>query len=636
MIQQDVLKSLQFDVIKEEVIHRAIGDYTKEQISNFNPQSNLEVVKTLQQETAEARFVIESGQHIPFMGLTHISHLIDEIKKGLLLTPNELLEVADFLRSNRLIFNFFEKLNYQTPLLYNYSQRLGNFSEIETLFYDKIHNNQLVDTASKNLRRIRQKINECNREIEDKLQKFLKHPDNQTLLQERIIIKKGDHFTVPIKNQYKNKVSGSLIEQSNKGMTVFIEPTAIAKLNEQLILLQSEELAEEYQLLAELAGFINEEIVQIEDAIETITAFDLIVARAKYSRDILGITPMVNKEEQIKIIQGKHPLLSNNAIPLNFTLGEDFRGMIITGANAGGKTVVLKTVGLLTIMTMFGLQIPAKEGTKIAVLDQLFVDIGDKQDIENSLSTFSGHIHAVGQIVSKVTRHTLILMDEIGSGTEPNEGAALAIALMETMYAQGALVVATTHYGEIKEFAKHHQDFIPAAMTFDKEQLQPLYQLKMNEVGESQALWIAKKMNLPNSIVTKAAQYIENKNYATEKIEFHHEKTENQDSLNQLIYQKGDRVKLTESQQIGIVYTDSGKDFVDVFVDKAIRSISRKRMSLEMRADLLYPSGYDLDSLFIDYAARKQTHDLNRGSKKAQKKLLKEARKRKQTLDEEK
>lgn len=231
MIQQDVLHSLQFNLIKEEVMNRAIGDYTKERIANYRPQSNLEVVKSIQQETQEARLIIESGQHIPFKGLTHIKYLIEEIKKGLLLTPTELLEVADFLRSNRLIFNFFDKLNYQTPLLYNYSQRLGNFSEIESLFYEKIHANHLVDTASKNLRRIRQKMNEYTREIEDKLQKFLKHPDNQLLLQERIILKKGTHYTVPIKSQYKNKVNGSLIEQSNKGMTVYIEPTAIAKLN---------------------------------------------------------------------------------------------------------------------------------------------------------------------------------------------------------------------------------------------------------------------------------------------------------------------------------------------------------------------------------------------------------------------
>lgn len=622
-------EKLQFDRIKLAVEDRALGNYSKERIAQLQPQTNLATVRVWQQETQEARWILENGQHVPFMGLVQIDRLFAQIKRGLVLTPAELIESADFIRSSRLIAAFFEKNQQQTPLLWQYSQSLPNLRDIEEAIYQKIKNGQLVDDASRELRKIRKRRQATEKEIQDKLTKFMQRSGQREMIQEPIVVQKDGHYTIPVKAQYKNRVTGAVIDQSNHGATVFVEPGAVAKLNAQLIMIQAEETAEEYQILAELTGAIAADQTQIEMMIEAITALDIIFARAKYSRELNGITPQLNQSEIIHIKQGRHPFLPADAVPLDFSLGEDYRGLVITGPNAGGKTVVLKTVGLLTLMTMFGLQIPAAVGTNIAIFEQIFVDIGDAQDLDNALSTFSGHMHHISEILNHVKRNTLILLDELGSGTEPNEGAALAIAIMETMYEKGALIVATTHYGEIKRFAETHEDFIPAAMAFDTETLTPKYQLHLGKVGDSQALWIAQKMKMPTSLIHRAQNYIDHKDYRTTKQNFPQKAVDSPvNSELKLTYAKGDRVYLTSTQEVGLVYQDTGENDVEVAVNDSHITVSRRRLKLITPATELYPADYDLDSLFTDYQTRKLRHDLDRGSKKAQKQLDREMRER--------
>jgi dsDNA-specific endonuclease/ATPase MutS2 len=628
-MNNETLTKLDFYTIIEEVKKRAIGEYTKERITENLLQTNLEVVKQKLTETTEARLIIDSGQHVPFMGLVRIKQLMSYIEKGLTLQPNELLEFADFLRSGQLIQKFFEKNRYQTPTLYHYAQTLNDFSLIETSIYEKIQNQKINDAASKNLRRIRNQIRQINKEIEDRLQKFLKHSSNKLAIQEKIIVKKSGAYTIPIKAAYKNKIAGTVIDESKNGQTVFIEPTAITKLNEQLAFELANEAAEEYQILAELTSLIFEKEYEVSLSIESITAFDLIFARAKYSREIDGQTPIVDKNEEIDLIDARHPSLGSNAVPIQVKLGKDYRGLVITGANAGGKTLVLKTVGLLTLMAMFGLQIPAKKESKIAVFDQVFVDIGDAQDVSNALSTFSGHIQNVAAILQKAKRHTLVLLDEIGSGTEPNEGAGLAIAILEKFYQKGALQIVTTHYGEIKRFSQEHEDFIPAAMAFDKENLQPLYHLIIGQTGESQALWIAKKMNMEKEVLLKAAHYIKQKEYGTQKVTFENRQPVAKNEKEKIIYQQGDRVILNETGEIALIYLDDEQDFIQVFLNEEVIEVPRKRVKLEQAAANLYPQDYNMESLFVDFHERKWKKDLDRGSKKAHKILRKEALARK-------
>lgn len=631
---KQTIDKLQFNQIKEEVKKRAIGQYSKKRIEEMTPQTNLQTVKNRQEETKEARQILESQQHVPFMGLTRIDALTSQVKKGFLLTPTELIEYADFLRSSRMIRRFFEKNQYQTPLLHVYSKNMPDLSMVEELIYQQIKNQKVSDEASRNLRKVRKQLQLTEKEIQDRLLKFLRHPHNKEMIQEAMIVQKGDHYTIPIKASYKNKVPGTIIEQSNKGTTVFIEPTAVEKASMNYQLLKAEEIAEEYQVLAYLTGALAEQEQAIDLIIETITRLDIIFARGKYSQEIHGVTPRINQSEYIKIKQGRHPLIQGKAVPLDFELGKDYRGLVITGANAGGKTVVLKTVGLLTLMAMFGLQVPAAEGTELAVFDEIFVDIGDQQTIENALSTFSGHMQNIAEMLRKVSRNTLVLLDEIGSGTEPNEGAALAVAIMEAMYEQGALIVATTHYGEIKKFANDHEDFIPAAMAFDKEALKPKYLLQVGETGESQALWIAQKMNMSQTLIEQAQYYIQHKAYRTTKKVFQTTKVNVPRTKTQVQqFSKGDRVYSAVHQQEALVYEDTAEETVTIFLDKELINVPRKRLTLKMSAEKLYPVGYELDHLFTDFQTRKWQRDLARGSKKAHKKLSKEAKERREKRD---
>ncbi len=626
---KDTIDKLQFEEIKKEVKKRAIGNYSKERIDEMTIQSTLQTVRTRQEETKEARILLESNQHVPFMGLTRIDSLTAQVKKGFILTPAELIEYADFLRSSRLITKFFEKNRYQAPLLYSYSRDMPDLLEIEELIYQQIKNQKVSDEASRQLRKVRKQLQVTEKEIQDRLLKFLRHKATKEMIQEAMIVQKGAHYTIPIKASYKNKVPGRIIEQSNKGTTVFVEPAAVEKANEQYQLLKAEEIAEEYQVLAGLTGALAEKEAAIDRIIETVTRIDIFFARAKYSREINGITPILNKKEYIHIKQGRHPLLTEKTVPLDFELGKDYRGLVITGANAGGKTVVLKTVGLLTLMAMFGLQVPADEGTELAVFDAIFVDIGDQQNLENALSTFSGHMNNIAAILRKAKRHTLVLLDEIGSGTEPNEGAALAVAIMEELYKNGALVVATTHYGEIKKFAKDHEDFTPAAMAFDREALKPKYLLRVGETGESQALWIAKKMNMSQRLIQQAQHYIHNKAYQTTKKEFRMlSSKENKEERKIEQFAKGDRVFSTIHQKEGLVFDDQGGDTLILYLNDEKIEVPRPRVQLKRRAEELYPTDYDLDSLFTDFKARKWQKDIERGSKKAHKQLAKEARER--------
>lgn len=627
---KETIHKLQFDQIKQAVKSRAIGQYSKMRIEEMTIQTNLQTVKTRQEETKEARLILESQQHVPFMGLTRIDSLTAHVRKGLILTPTELIDYADFLRSGRMIRKFFEKNQYQSPLLYAYSKNLPDLLTIEELIYQQIKNQKVSDDASRNLRKVRKQLQLTEKEIQDRLLKFLRHPHNKEMIQESMIVQKGDHYTIPIKASYKNKVSGSIIEQSNKGTTVFIEPSAVEKASTNYQLLRAEEVAEEYQVLAFLTGALAEQEQAIDLMIETVTRLDIIFARAKYSREIQGVTPHINKSEYINIKQGRHPLLPGDVVPLDFELGNKYRGLVITGANAGGKTVVLKTVGLLTLMAMFGLQVPAGEGTELAVFDEIFVDIGDQQTIENALSTFSGHMQNIAKILRRVKRNTLVLLDEIGSGTEPNEGAALAVAIMETMYAQGALIVATTHYGEIKKFANDHEDFTPAAMAFDREALRPKYLLQVGATGESQALWIAQKMKMSSALIQQAQCYISHKEYQSKKKVFPSmESKEERVKQEKQLFSKGDRVLSTLHQKEALVYEDNGEDTVTIYLNKEMLTVPRKRVMLKNSAEKLYPLGYELDQLFTDFQTRKRERDITRGSKKAHKQLLKEARQRK-------
>ena len=624
-MNNETFEKTQFNLIKDRLASYTISEYGKKRVQIIQPSAKISVVKKRLQETSEAKALLMANLHVPFMGLSGLEHLTKQVEKGFVLEPKELIHYADFLRSSRMIQQFMKKNQFIAPLLAQYSDHLTLFSEIEERIYQVIRNNQVENNASRELRKTRNAIASCEKEINQKMQAFLRHSQNKSKIQEAVVVKKNERFTIPIKASFKNQVSGTIVDTSVKGTTVFIEPKGIGKLNDKLSLLKMEEATEIYQILSELTGAIAEKIQVIQQNIEVVAEYDMIFAKAKFSREINGIEPMINREGIVELRNVYHPLLGEHVVPLSLKIGKEYRGVTITGPNAGGKTVVLKTVGLITLQTMIGLQIQADKGTTIALFDQIFVDIGDQQSIENSLSTFSGHMNNISTIFRQAKANSLILLDEIGSGTEPNEGAALAIAIMEAFYQKGSILLTTTHYGEIKRYSQEHEDFTTAAMAFDSEKLTPKYQLLLGETGDSNAFWIAEKMALDQQVVKQAKHYLTSRNYATEKKPFKTKKVVADVNEKEVAFQKGDRVLWTEKNKIGLVYElIIGTPMVKIYLDNEMITVHQKKLKLNQQAQELYPDNYDLDSLFEGFKIRKQRRDLERGSKKAYKKLRQE------------
>ncbi|WP_144511641.1 endonuclease MutS2 [Bacillus sp. FJAT-22090] len=625
-------EKLQYNELIEIVKSFCVSSLGKELIDKLQPSTNSKVVTNRLNETTEARKLLDAESHLPLKGITNINHQMDKLEKGMILGPSELVAISDFLRGCRIIKKFMVDKEFFAPVLHAYAYSMMEFTSIEENINYSIRGSSVDSEASKELKRIRNSIAKTEDKIEERLNKFLKSTANKEYIQEFFISKKDDRFTIPIKASYKNQVDGTIIEASSKGSTVFIEPAAISKLNAELATLKAEESMEEYQILATLSGSILEEIKQITINIELIGQYDMIFAKAKFSKSIDGIAPKLNNHGYIKLNKCKHPLLPKNSVPLDFEIGDNYRSLIITGPNAGGKTVVLKTIGLLTLAVMSGFHIEADEGTEIAVFDQLFVDIGDNQSIENSLSTFSSHMKNIAEIMHASTNNTLLLFDEIGSGTEPNEGAALAIAILEEFYQMGCITVATTHYGEIKRYSEIHNDFMNAAMQFNSEALEPLYKLLIGKSGDSNALWISKKMNVRENVLQKAQHYINDKNYDLKlvkdsKVRKPKEMPVHLEAIYD--YKVGDRVKLLEHDDFGIIYKiKDNLNNVLVFYKDEVLKVNAKRIELEGKETDLYPEGYDLNTLFVSYAERKFQHDIERGSKKALKKVSRDLRKK--------
>lgn len=621
-------EATEFTKVKQNVIDRCISDYAKERLADKQPASSYKVVQKRLTETEEALAILNSNQHVPFMGLSQIKYLTKKIEKGAVLEASELTEYSDFLRSFHLIAAFFEKNQYQTPTLFRYANDLTEFKKIIASIQGKIDGNRVKDEASRELKKIRGKITDIQATIEKSCDKLLKKATANGWVQDRLIVKKEDRYTLPIQSTFQSKIAGTIIERSNRGTTVFIEPESVRKLNDQLIIAKSEETAAIYQILATLTGMIAEQATAIGYCIDIVVELDSIFARGKYSQSIGGKKMAINEQEELIFDQVKHPLLKD-AVPLDLTLGIDNRGLIITGPNAGGKTVVLKTIALVCLMTSFGLCVNHGGNSSIGIFKKIFIDIGDQQSLENSLSTFSAHMQNISYILHQTTDNTLILLDEFGSGTEPNEGAALAIATMEYMYKKKATIIATTHYGEIKDFALQHEDFQTAAMAFDSATLTPKYQLLLNQVGQSNAFWIAQKMEIYPEILQNARQYLVDKNYTTAKIERKKTQRPIKETFSQPVFQKGDRVWSQELKQSGLFYSYQDHDHAQISINKQFYTVLLKRLTLEISREHLYPENYDLEQLFVDFHERKFNRDIDRGSKKAQKQLRKQAENRK-------
>ena len=517
-MDKNSLKKLEFNKILEILSSFAVTDKGKKLSLNLVPYTKKDDTIKAQNETKEALTLLYRKSSIPLTAeLSDISEYILLLEKNNFLSAKALLDIANVLKTSRLLKEYyFENPLNETDALNNYFNNLYTNNKIEhTISSAIIDENTISDDASSNLMSIRRNIRKVNQEIRNKLQSLL----SSKFLQEPIITIKNNRFVVPVKNEYKANVNGFVHDISTSGSTVFIEPMNVFELNNKLSDLKNEEIIEIEKILQKLSSLLFDLVGEIKNTFNLIGLIDFIFAKAKYAKEINGIYPIISDKKVINLIEARHPLIDKNkVVPITLSLGEKYTCLVITGPNTGGKTVTLKTVGLLCLMGMAGLHIPAKEKSSIYVFDNIFADIGDEQSIQESLSTFSSHMVNVVNITISATKDSLVLLDELGSGTDPLEGASLATSILEFLSNKDILTVSTTHYQEIKHFAMVNDKFENASCEFDINTLSPTYRLLIGVPGKSNAFEISKKLGLNDEILSRAKSFMTDESINIEEL----------------------------------------------------------------------------------------------------------------------
>ena len=517
-------KVLEFDKIIEILKTKASSSLGLHKIENLEPSSDFEEVQYRLQETTEAQSILIKRGHVNLGGIHDVLDKVKRAEIGASLDPGSLLMVADTLRAARVLSNSLsgdgEEEDFNYPIIQSLATSLYIHREIEDAVYNAIVSEiEIADSASHTLRDIRRKIVQKNQSIRSKLNTIISSATYQKYLQDSIISMRGDRFVVPVKAEYRSVVAGIVHDQSSSGATLFIEPMSIVEMNNELRKLKLDEQEEIERILAELSKMIGEIAREIISNQEILEKIDFIFAKGKLSLEMKGIDPKLNKDKSFVIKNGRHPLLDPKKVVANtIYLGDEFHTLVITGPNTGGKTVTIKTVGLFALMTQSGLHIPADFGSSMCVYDNIFADIGDEQSIEQSLSTFSSHMTRIVSILEKVTEDSLVIFDELGAGTDPVEGAALAIAILEDVRMAGAKCIATTHYSELKNYALTKKGVENAAVEFDVETLSPTYRLLIGVPGKSNAFEISKKLGLSEFVINRAKEFINTENIELEDL----------------------------------------------------------------------------------------------------------------------
>ena len=503
------LDKLEFNKVLENLIKYCSTDLGKELAMQLTIYHDANIVKQKLAETEEAVNLVFRNSLPSFYNICDIHNYILRLESSQTLTLKGLLDLNTIFVCAKDLKNYFAKdyINANDfPILEaHFSNLYSNEGVINKITSSIIDENTLDDKASPELQRIRRKIRNLEQDIRSKLNDMIHSSSFSKYIQENVITIRNGRFVIPIKEEYRSQVKGFVHDVSNAGSTLFIEPISIFELNNEINQLKLEEEVEIEKILQQLTSLFYPYIEELQRDVDIIRTLDFIFAKAKYSKAISGITPIINTKKEIHLINARHPLIdSNKVVPISLELGKDFTSLLITGPNTGGKTVTLKTVGLLTCMACSGLNIPADEHSSIFVFDNIFADIGDDQSIADSLSTFSSHMTNIVEITKQANENSLILVDELGSGTDPVEGANLAISILDYFKNLGTLTIATTHYQELKKYALITAGFENASVEFDIETLSPTYKLLIGVPGKSNAFEISQKLGLDTSIIEKA------------------------------------------------------------------------------------------------------------------------------------
>ncbi|MBC1685122.1 endonuclease MutS2 [Listeria welshimeri] len=513
-MEKKVEAILEFDKIKKQLTEFASSSLGEQAILELAPATDFQVVQKSQLETEEGAKIIRLRGSAPITGLTDVFAHLKRLEIGGDLNGLEIYQIGSNLRVSRQMKNFMTDLlemGVELPLLGALSDELLVLKEVEEDIAISVdESGKILDTASEALSTIRRTLRRTEDRVREKLESYLRDRNASKMLSDAVITIRNDRYVIPVKQEYKGHYGGIVHDQSASGQTLFIEPQSVVDLNNERKALQAKEKQEIERILAEisasLAGWINE----IHHNTFILGRYDFIFAKARFGKAMKAVTPHLSGAGIVHLIAARHPLLdAANVVANDIYLGEDFTTIVITGPNTGGKTITLKTLGLLTLMAQSGLQIPAQEDSTIAVFEHVFADIGDEQSIEQSLSTFSSHMTNIVSILEKVNHKSLILYDELGAGTDPQEGAALAIAILDASHEKGASVVATTHYPELKAYGYNRVHATNASVEFNVETLSPTYKLLIGVPGRSNAFDISRRLGLSENIITEARSLVD-------------------------------------------------------------------------------------------------------------------------------
>ncbi|PVE69637.1 endonuclease MutS2 [Priestia megaterium] len=513
-MQSRIFHVLEFNKVKEQLQKKVASSLGREKVANLIPSTQYEEVVKWQEATDEATTVLRLRGNVPLGGIFDVRPSVKRAEIGGTLSSNELLDVASTIYAARQVKQFIEQVvedeDLQLPIITEHIEKLMPLPEVEQTIKMSIdENGTVLDGASDQLRGIRQKLRSTESRIREKLESLIRSSSAQKMLSDAIVTIRNERFVIPVKQEYRSAYGGIVHDQSSSGATLFIEPQAIVTLNNELQEAKVKEKQEIERILIALTVQVAEVANEFRQNVYLLGELDFMFAKGRYSHELKASKPKMNDRGYIKLVKAKHPLIAQEDVVANdIELGDQYTSIVITGPNTGGKTVTLKTLGLFTLMAQAGLQIPALDGSEMAVFKHVFADIGDEQSIEQSLSTFSSHMVNIVDILQKVDHESLVLFDELGAGTDPQEGAALAISILDQVYERGARVVATTHYPELKAYGYNREGVVNASVEFDIETLSPTYRLLIGVPGRSNAFEISKRLGLSAEVIERAKGYI--------------------------------------------------------------------------------------------------------------------------------
>lgn len=536
------LEKLEYNKILEILCSFAKTYIGIEKCRNLMPARNVDY---LLEQTYEAYNLICRNGNLPISAIDNINILIKNLESNFSLTTPDLLKLTHILKTSRELKEYFSFDNTDYSLISSFFSNLYINKQLEKEINDKIlDENTISDNATAKLKSIRKAQKDISLEIKNKLNSIVHSQTYSKYLQDNIVTIKNERYVIPVKEEYRSQIKGFVHEVSSSGSTVFIEPLPVFELNNELNNLKADEQIEILRILEMLSKKFSCITNELKSNVEIIGNLDFIFAKANFSKSINGIKPILNENKYINLISARHPLINKEkVVPIDISIGEKYSSLIITGPNTGGKTVALKTTGLLLLMAYSGLLIPANENSSIYVFDNIFADIGDEQSIAESLSTFSAHMLNIVEITKSATKNSLILLDELGSGTDPIEGSRLAISILEYFHNLGAITISTTHYQELKEYALSNDGFENASFEFNIDTLSPTYKLLIGIPGKSNAFAISKKLGLNDNILQRAKSLVKENDVNIEdllkgiydnKLEIEKQKEETTKNLNQV------------------------------------------------------------------------------------------------------